>query len=658
MFSFYCNNINQYDPNNPIINEIVSIILNAPSPSYFNKRLNDPSLQQLASTVSNEGPASLRMHSQDVGSLFLLFLSNFTEALFFPSEYEGSFCSVCRAKNRLSLFRIFFAMLPDNNKKLLSNVFSIVNACFPNKMDAAYLFRPYITRAMPYENEFALNIIKEIFEHSDYISLIVDDNNITSIPTEKRLRAVVCYDFVSDKPEVFSLKIGEYLDIEKAYPGDWLSGILNGKNGFLPAGFIKLVPENNYQPPAPTNSSFAPNFPPSTNSPNRSYGSNNFPPPPPSNQQNNNFVPSNNQTNFIPPPLNNQPNNNSFLPPSNNRPNRSYGSNNFPPPPINNQNSTFNNCLPPPSNNNLNRNYGSNCSPVHAGQNYCTNPNNFSVFPPGPNRSFGASNFPAPPVNNGFNSYLPNNGSNIVGPNRSAGPFNSFPPVPRDPSLSATTGSFPPANNFKPQISNLPQQPSTAPSSPSSVSSSSSVHTTDCKVAVVGSGGVGKSAITISFVQNHFIEEYDPTIEDSYRKQITVDGQPCLINILDTAGQEEYGAMRDQYMRNGQGFLLVFSLTARSTFEEVPSLRTTILQVKESDSVPILLAANKWDMQNDHQVTKEEVDNLSKTLGVRYRFTSAKDHYNVDECFEDLVRAIRRTHVGVTKKRRKPCSIL
>ncbi|CAH8519635.1 unnamed protein product [Schistosoma mattheei] len=63
---------------------------------------------------------------------------------------------------------------------------------------------------------------------------------------------------------------------------------------------------------------------------------------------------------------------------------------------------------------------------------------------------------------------------------------------------------------------------------------------TEYKLVVVGAGGVGKSALTIQLIQNHFVEEYDPTIEDSYRKQMVIDGEICLLDILDTAGQEEY----------------------------------------------------------------------------------------------------------------------
>ena len=56
------------------------------------------------------------------------------------------------------------------------------------------------------------------------------------------------------------------------------------------------------------------------------------------------------------------------------------------------------------------------------------------------------------------------------------------------------------------------------------------------KIVVLGSGGVGKSALTVQFVQGIFVEKYDPTIEDSYRKQVEVEGQQCMLEILDTAG--------------------------------------------------------------------------------------------------------------------------
>ena len=68
----------------------------------------------------------------------------------------------------------------------------------------------------------------------------------------------------------------------------------------------------------------------------------------------------------------------------------------------------------------------------------------------------------------------------------------------------------------------------------------------DQRVVVLGHGGVGKSSLTLRLITDNFMEEYDPTIEDSYQKSIVVDGESTVLNVLDTAGQEEYSSMQDQ----------------------------------------------------------------------------------------------------------------
>ncbi len=169
---------------------------------------------------------------------------------------------------------------------------------------------------------------------------------------------------------------------------------------------------------------------------------------------------------------------------------------------------------------------------------------------------------------------------------------------------------------------------------------------TEYKLVIVGGGGVGKSALTIQLIQNHFIDEYDPTIEDSYRKQVTIDEETCLLDILDTAGQEEYSAMRDQYMRTGQGFMLVYAITSRSSFDEISSFRDQILRVKDKDKVPVVLVGNKCDLESERQVTTNEGNDLARNFGCPFLETSAKTRINVEDSFFNLVREIRKELQG------------
>ena len=68
-------------------------------------------------------------------------------------------------------------------------------------------------------------------------------------------------------------------------------------------------------------------------------------------------------------------------------------------------------------------------------------------------------------------------------------------------------------------------------------------------------------------------------------QHVEVDGNQCMLEILDTAGTEQFTAMRDLYMKNGQGFLLVYSITAQSTFNDLQDLREQIHRVKDTDEV-------------------------------------------------------------------------
>lgn len=166
------------------------------------------------------------------------------------------------------------------------------------------------------------------------------------------------------------------------------------------------------------------------------------------------------------------------------------------------------------------------------------------------------------------------------------------------------------------------------------------------KIVVLGGGGVGKSALTIRLVTDNFLEEYDPTIEDSYRKQVNIDNTVALLDILDTAGQEEFASMQDQWIREGKGFLLVYTITSKQSFEEMKGFKRNILRTKDTDKVPLVIAGNKCDLRDDKdltQVTTAEGKALAAEWGCPFFETSAKDKINNEECFYEVVREIRKS---------------
>lgn len=99
---------------------------------------------------------------------------------------------------------------------------------------------------------------------------------------------------------------------------------------------------------------------------------------------------------------------------------------------------------------------------------------------------------------------------------------------------------------------------------------------------------------------------------------------------------------RELYMKTGQGFLLVFSITSESSFRELAELREQIRRIKEDNNVPMVLIGNKSDLEDDRAVPRPRAFAISREWNVPYFETSARRRANVDEAFVDLCRQIIR----------------
>ena len=147
------------------------------------------------------------------------------------------------------------------------------------------------------------------------------------------------------------------------------------------------------------------------------------------------------------------------------------------------------------------------------------------------------------------------------------------------------------------------------------------------------------------------MEDYEPTKADSYRKKVTVGAEECQVDILDTAGQEDYAAIRNNYFRSGEGFLCVYSICEPESFANTTDFREQILCVKgeTEENIPFILVANKIDLVDKRQVLKEDGESRAKEWKVPYIETSAKTEENVDKAFYDLMEIIQ-SHKKVDSK--------
>ena len=140
-----------------------------------------------------------------------------------------------------------------------------------------------------------------------------------------------------------------------------------------------------------------------------------------------------------------------------------------------------------------------------------------------------------------------------------------------------------------------------------------------------------------------------------------------MLEVLDTAGQEEYTALRDQWIRDGEGFVLVYSITSRSSFSRIQRFHSQIQRVKDSSNAgsptaagylgsplspsmsggsgwpaPVMLVGNKSDRVTEREVSTQEGTYLAKELGCDFVEASAKNCINVEKAFYDVVRNLRK----------------
>ena len=161
-------------------------------------------------------------------------------------------------------------------------------------------------------------------------------------------------------------------------------------------------------------------------------------------------------------------------------------------------------------------------------------------------------------------------------------------------------------------------------------------------ICMLGTAAVGKSALTQRFVQDIFLKDYDPTIEDYYRKVVTIDKESVPVSILDTAGMEDYWPLIDDWIDKKDGFVLVYSVEWPDSLRKLEGFHEKILHRYSNlgnKSPCVVVAGNKIDSAN-RAVSLEDGRKFADKIGAKHFEVSAAAGTGVNEVYHAILREL------------------
>jgi GTP-binding nuclear protein Ran len=157
------------------------------------------------------------------------------------------------------------------------------------------------------------------------------------------------------------------------------------------------------------------------------------------------------------------------------------------------------------------------------------------------------------------------------------------------------------------------------------------------KLVLVGDGGVGKTTFVKRHLTGEFEKKYVATLGvEVHPLGFTTNRGPIVFNVWDTAGQEKFGGLRDGYYIQGQCAIIMFDVTSRITYKNVPTWHKDLVRVCEN--IPIVLCGNKVDIK-DRKV-KAKAITFHRKKNLQYYDISAKSNYNFEKPFLWLARKL------------------
>ena len=160
-----------------------------------------------------------------------------------------------------------------------------------------------------------------------------------------------------------------------------------------------------------------------------------------------------------------------------------------------------------------------------------------------------------------------------------------------------------------------------------------------CKVVLVGDTGVGKTSIIDRYVKNEFYDEVESTISSTYSYKI-IDykeyNKSISFDIWDTAGQEVYRSIAQNFFLNASIGILVYDIKRKKSFESIKEYWYEELKNKGDENIIFGVAGNKCDLFQEEGVPEEKAKEFANEIGAVFELTSSKESIGIDELFEKL----------------------
>lgn len=170
------------------------------------------------------------------------------------------------------------------------------------------------------------------------------------------------------------------------------------------------------------------------------------------------------------------------------------------------------------------------------------------------------------------------------------------------------------------------------------------------KIALMGFRSVGKSSLTIQFVDGQFVDSYDPTIENTFSKDVNIRGQAYELKLVDTAGQDEYSIIPQSYVMDIHGYILVYSITSNKSFEVVKVIHDKLLDMTGKVNLPVVLVGNKTDLHLERAISTEEGKKVADSWRATFLEASAKQNESVSDIFSQILCEIEKAEGNVPEK--------